>query len=329
MKLKSEKSEENKPKIIVVLGPTATGKSDLAVSVAKNIKKIGNKILNKKDGIGAEIISADSRQVYIGMDLGTGKITKKEMLGVHHHMLDICSPKKQFTVDHYQKMAEEKIKKILENNRIPIICGGTGFYIDALVSGMKFPNVPINKKLRVDLHKKSTEELFKILCKLDKNRADSIDKNNPVRLIRAIEIATALGKVPKMDSEKMNYIAENSKYDVLYIGLDWPDEILKEKIHTRITKRFKAGMLNEAKKLKADGLSYKKMRMFGLEYRWLADLLENKVNREEFISGLNTDTWHYVKKQRIWFKRNKNINWITPDKDGQKIAVSLVHKFLK
>ncbi|MDQ5971125.1 MAG: tRNA dimethylallyltransferase, partial [Patescibacteria group bacterium] len=174
--------QNNKPKIIVILGQTSTGKSDFAVQMAKEI--------------GGEIISADSRQVYKGLDLGTGKITKKEMRGIPHHLLDVANPKKTFTVSDYKKITEKKISEISKNSKVPILCGGTGFYIDAIVSGQIFPEVPPNKLLRKELENKSKEELFKILKKLDKNRAETIDKDNPVRLIRAIEIAEALGSVP-------------------------------------------------------------------------------------------------------------------------------------
>jgi len=163
---------KHKTKIIVILGQTFNGKSDFAVDIALKI-----------DG---EIISADSRQVYKGMDLGTGKITKHEMRGVPHYLLDVVSPKKVFSVSDYKKMADKKIKEVLSHGKVPIICGGTGFYIDAVVSGVALPEVPPNKELRKVLEDKSLEQLFKILFGLDRARAKTIDKNNKVRLIRAI-----------------------------------------------------------------------------------------------------------------------------------------------
>ncbi|MCX6747919.1 MAG: tRNA (adenosine(37)-N6)-dimethylallyltransferase MiaA, partial [Candidatus Nomurabacteria bacterium] len=180
-----------KPKVIVILGATSTGKSDLAVLLATTIFK-------KK----AEIISADSRQVYKGLDLGTGKITKKEMRGIPHHLLDVVNPKKTFTVTEFKKLADKKIKQILVRGNVPILCGGTGFYIDTVVNNVVFPEVPPNEELRKKLEQKNKEELFEILEKLDQQRAKDIkDKNelnNKVRLIRAIEIATSLGNVPKI-----------------------------------------------------------------------------------------------------------------------------------
>lgn len=283
----------NKPKIIVICGQTATGKSDFAVQIAKHI--------------GGEIISADSRQVYRGMDLGTGKITKREMKGIPHYLLDVVSPKKVFTVQDFKDKAEKAIKQISKNKKVPIICGGTGFYIDALLSGQILPDVKANPKLRKELEKKSKEELFNILKKLDSVRAENIDKDNPVRLIRAIEIATTLGKVPKLGVQPL------IPYDVLYIGLALPDEILKENIHTRLLSRIKKGMIHEVKKLhEEEKVSWKRLENFGLEYRYSARYLQNKITKPEFIEKLNTEIWHYAKRQKTWFKRNKNITWINP-----------------
>lgn len=277
-----------KPKIIVIVGPTASGKSDLAVKIAK-----------EKNG---EVISADSRQVYKGLDIGTGKITKKEMKGVPHHLLDVVSPKQTFTVALFKRKAEKAITDIISRGKIPIICGGTGFYIDALVFDMDIPEVPPNKVLREKLEKKSLEQLFKELQKLDPERAEEIDVKNKVRLVRAIEIAKTIGKTPK--------IKKSDKYDVEWIGIDWPDEILKERIHTRLIKRIKSGMIKEAQNLHEKGLSYKRMEALGLEYRYLARFLKNEITCEQMISELSTKIWQYAKRQRMWFKRNKDINWI-------------------
>ena len=196
-------------KVIVILGQTATGKSCLAVKIAKKIK--------------GEIISADSRQVYRGLDIGTGKITKKEMQGIPHYLLDVVSPKHKFSVAEYQKLAEEKIKEILAKDKTPIICGGTGFYVDAITKGTIFPKVPPSVKLRKKLEKKSTAELLKILKKIDKKRAETIDPKNKVRLVRAIEITKALGKIPKI-TEK------TPVYKFIKIGLYLPSDKLKKQI---------------------------------------------------------------------------------------------------
>ena len=179
------KKNVKKPWIIAILGKTATGKSDLAVLLAK-----------KWDG---EVISADSRQIYRGLDLGTGKITKREMKGIPHHLLDIADSKKQFSVSEYKNLADKTIGEIISRGKLPIICGGTGLYIDAVLKNIVVPEVPPNKKLRKELEKKTVPQLFVILKKLDSRRAKEIDANNPRRLIRAIEIATALGSIPLLE----------------------------------------------------------------------------------------------------------------------------------
>jgi tRNA dimethylallyltransferase len=285
----------SKPKVIVILGQTATGKSDLAVQIASKI-----------DG---EVISVDSRQVYKGLDLGTGKITKKEMQGVPHFLLGVANAKNKFTVSKYKDLADKKIKEILSRGKVPIICGGTGFYIDAVVNNIIFPDVPPNEKLRKILNKKSEIELFKILQKLDKVRAKDIkDKNeinNKVRLIRAIEIAKTLGKVPKIPTSK-------KEYDFIKIGLSLPADILKEKIEKRLLARIKMGMFKEIENLHKNGLSWKRMKELGLEYRYVAQYLQNKITKEEMLQKLNSEIYKYAKRQMTWFKRDSKINWFDP-----------------
>ena len=279
------------PKIIVILGQTATGKSDLAVKIAKKI-----------DG---EIISADSRQVYRGLNIGTGKITEKEMKNVPHHLLDVVSPKNKFTVIEYKKLAEEKIEEIIARGKTPIICGGTGFYIDTLTKGIVFPEVPPNIKLRKTLNKKSEIELLKMLKKLDARRAKSIDSKNKVRLIRAIEIAKALGSVPKITEE-------TPMYKFIKVGLHLPPDKLKRKIEKRVKKMFKAGLLEEIKKLKKAGVSDERLREFGFEYF--------KPTSEKVI----TQTLKYAKRQMTWFKRDKEIKWF----ENKYMALNFILKIL-
>ncbi len=289
-----------KSKIIVILGQTATGKSDFAVEVAKKIN--------------GEIISADSRQVYKGMNLGTGKITKREMKRIPHYLLDIVSPKNAtFSVSQYQKMAKKKIKEIIEKKKTPIICGGTGFYISSLTEGISFPEVSPNLELRNKLSKKTVLELFKILKEIDKERAKEIDKNNKVRLIRAIEIAKSLGKIPKLKKVE-------PEYNILKIGLTFPQNELKERIHTRLEKRIKKGMIEEIKKLHQNGVSWKKLESFGLEYRYVSYYLQGKMTKSEMIEKLYSAIWHFAKRQNTWFKRDKEIVWINPSKKREIIT---------
>jgi len=298
---------KKKNKLIIILGQTATGKSDFAVLAAKKI-----------DG---EIISADSRQIYKDMNLGTGKITKKEMLSVPHHLLDVAKPSKVFSVSDFQKLANKKIEEIENKKKIPIICGGTGFYIDSVINGNIFPEVKPNNKLRKELGKKRVEELFKILKKLDKRRSENIDKNNKVRLVRAIEIAKSLGKVPEINN--------SSKYQVLKIGLTMPQEILKERIKLRLISRIKKGMIKEIEDLhNKEKVSWKRLESFGLEYRYVAYFLQEKLSREEMIEQLNTAIWHFAKRQNTWFKRDNNTIWINPLKKSEKQkAIKKIKKF--
>lgn len=296
-------------KVVVILGQTSTGKSDYAVQIAKKIN--------------GEIISADSRQVYKGMNLGTGKITKKEMNKIQHHLLDVVSPKTIFSVNIFQRKASKKIKEIISNNKVPIVCGGTGFYIDSIVNNQNYPNVKPNIVLRKKLDKKNTEELFSILKKLDKDRANNIDSNNKIRLIRAIEIAKELGKVPKINTTK-------NELEFIKIGLELPQDILKEKIKSRLLARIKNGMIKEVKNLHKNGISWKRLNNLGLEYRYISLYLRNKITKEEMIEQLNIKIWHYAKRQKTWWKRDKNIIWIDPrNKKNKTMILKEITSFLK
>ena len=293
------------PKIIAVVGPTATGKSDLAVDIALTFN--------------GEIVSADSRQVYKGMDIGTGKITQSEMKGVPHYVLDVIDPKKVYDVELFKKDASVAINTILEQNKLPIIAGGTGFYIDALISGESFPNVPANQKLRKTLAKKSVDALMKEITRLDLRRAKTLDPYNKVRIIRAIEIARVLGSVPKIKRTK--------RYETLFIGLTLDTEKLREKIHTRLVKRIDAGMITEIQNLHKKGVTWKRLFELGLEYRHVALFLQKKLTNEEMLTQLENEIVHYAKRQMQWFKRNTDIKWFAPG-ENKKIAAE-VKKFLK
>lgn len=279
---------KNKSKLIVIVGQTATGKSDYAVKLAQYVN--------------GEIISADSRQIYKGLNIGSGKITKKEMQGIPHHMLDVANPKNVFSVSDYKKMSERIIDDILARGKTPILVGGTGFYIDAIVNGNIFPEVPPNKSLRKKLSSLSAIENFEVLKKIDPIRAESIDKNNNVRIIRAIEIADFLGKVPKIISKP--------KYEIEQIGLTMSEVKLRQKIHNRLLSRIKSGMIEEVDYLHSKGLSWKRMHDLGLEYRYVSLFLQNKLTKQEMLNQLESEIWQYAKRQKTWFKRGKKIKWI-------------------
>lgn len=276
-----------KPKIIVIVGPTASGKSDLAVEFALTHK--------------GEIISADSRQVYRGMNIGSGKIIKEEMKGVPHHMLDVADPKDRYSVSDFQRDAEIVLKDILNRNKLPIIVGGTFFYIDALVYGIEIPAVPPNEDLRKELEEKTLEELLMMLDEKDPDRGESVDRENKRRVIRALEIVSALGSVPTA-------IVKDSSYDVLWIGID-TDNNLHDRIEKRLYKRMDGGMVEEVQKLIESGLTYERLEELGLEYKYLSRYLKGEMTKEEMQSEIINKSWQYSRRQLTWLRGNKNINW--------------------
>ncbi|MBI3020311.1 MAG: tRNA (adenosine(37)-N6)-dimethylallyltransferase MiaA [Parcubacteria group bacterium] len=296
-------------KIIVIVGPTASGKSDLAVRLAKECN--------------GEVVSADSRQVYKGLDIGTGKITKREMAGIPHHLLDCVSPKRQFTVTEYAEKARAAISEIAARGKLPIVCGGTAFYIDALLGAVIPAPVPPNLKLREKLEKETTENLFKKIQKLDPARAEKIDAKNRRRLIRAIEIAvsrTHAEQTPLPERSSVRGTAQTAAgkpkrvlFDTLKIGMMTQKEELRERIQKRLAARMKKGMVAEARKLHDEGLSWRRMDALGLEYRFLTRYLQKKISKTEMLAQLETAIWRYAKRQMTWWKRDKEIKWMKPN----------------
>ena len=293
-----------KKKLIVILGPTASGKSELAIKLAKRFN--------------GEIISADSRQVYKGMDIGTGKVTKKEMKGIPHYLLDVASPKRRFTVVQYRKLALKAINKILKKVHVPFLCGGTGFYIQAVVDGIVIPKVPPDWKLRKELEKKTVKELFNQLKKLDLQRAKTIEPKNKRRLIRALEIFKKIGPVPILKKKPL-------PYPVLRIGIKKEKNELSLLIRRRFLKWLKRGLIKEVKNLKKSGLSWKKIEDFGIHYRVIARYLQNKINYEGMIEKSIIELQNYAKRQITWFKRDKRIHWVKNYNKAEKI----IKKFLE
>jgi tRNA dimethylallyltransferase len=295
-------------KIIVILGPTASGKSELAVRLAHKIN--------------SEIISADSRQVYKGLNIGTGKITRKEMRGIKHHCLDVASPKKIYTALDFKRCAEKAIEDIFSRGKTPIICGGTGFYIDVALGKIQPAGVPPNWKMRKKLEKKSSEELFKMLRKLNPKWAKNIDRHNPRRLIRAIEITKKLG------SPSTTTVVDNDNgCRFLQIGIKLPEKELKKRIEKRVRKMIKNGLINEVKKLRKQELSWKRLYELGFEYKYPALFLQGKISKSEMLKRMILENWHYAKRQMTWFKRDKKIIW-SNSSNLNKVNL-LVKKFLK
>ncbi|MCX6743194.1 MAG: tRNA (adenosine(37)-N6)-dimethylallyltransferase MiaA [Candidatus Parcubacteria bacterium] len=308
-------------KILVIVGPNSSGKTSLSIKLAKKFN--------------GEIISADSRQVYKGMNLGTGKVTKKEMQGIKHYLLDVASPKSRFSAGQFIKLGDKAIKQILAKGKLPIVCGGTGFYIDALLYGLPITVAP-DWKLRQHLEKLSASQLLNKLRRVDAKRAKDIDPQNKRRLIRALEIALKTGApVPpaltasqflsayKKQDERGRPPMRTLKFNVLKLGVKRDKNELRKRIHDRLLARLKQGMVKEVEKLHKHGVSWKKLDDFGLEYRFISRYLKGELSKEEMQIQLETAIWHYAKRQMTWFKRDKEIYW----KNNLKKIEKLVKKW--
>ena len=288
-----------KNKIIVILGPTSSGKTGLSIKLAKKFN--------------GEVVSADSRQVYKGMDIGTGKVTKKEMAGIPHYLLDVANPKTRFSVAQYQSLALKAIKDIQKKNKIPFLVGGTGFYIQSVADGIIIPEVKPDWKLRKRLEKMTNEQLFAKLKILDPRRAESIDRNNPRRLIRALEIVLR-SKRPVMP------LLKNTRFEVLFLGIKRDQRELKTLIGKRLLKRLNEGMMDEVKQLHKSGVSWTRLEELGLEYRYVAQYLQSKLKYDEMVIKLQKEIEHYAKRQMTWFKRDKKIKWVKNYQQALKIS---------
>ena len=288
-----------KPKLIVILGPTASGKTGLSIKLAKTLK--------------GEIVSADSRQIYKHLDLGTGKVTKKEMSGIPHYLLDIVLPSKKYSVGQYQKNAYKTINKIIKSKKIPFLVGGSAFYIYSIVDGWQFPQTKTDWKLRKELEKKSAQELLEILKKLDPKRAQTVEQENPRRLIRAIEIATQLGYVPELKHDP--------QYDCLLIGIKRDEQELKKLIKKRLLGRIDQGMVKEVQNLyRKKILTAKRANELGLEYKWIMKFILNEITSAQMIESLNSDIWRFSRHQMNWFVKDKRIHWVKNQQEAQKLV---------
>ncbi|GAI19398.1 unnamed protein product, partial [marine sediment metagenome] len=256
----------------------------------------------------------------------TGKITKKEMQGIPHYLLDVVSPKRRFTVVQYRKLVLKAINKTLKKGKLPILCGGTGFYIQAVIDGIIIPEVKPDYILRSSLDKLETEDLFKRLKKLDLKRARTIDKKNKRRLIRALEIVIKTEKpVPSLKKKPRG---ELHSYPVLMIGVKKEKKELEKLIEKRFLKWLRQGLLKEVKKLRKIGLSFKRIEEFGIHYRIAALYLQNKITYKKMIENSLKELKNYAKRQMTWFKRDKRIHWTPPTRHPYKYAEKLVKEFL-
>jgi len=299
-------SQSSKPKAIAIVGPTASGKTALSIALAKHFN--------------GEVVSADSRQVYRGLDIGAAKVTPEEMAGIPHHLIDVAEPNTVYTGADFKREGETALTDIITRGKLPIVAGGTFFYLELLKGTMQSAPVPPNPSLRAILEQKTPTELFAELSLKDPRRAETIDPENPRRLVRALEIIDAVGAVPETTISDL-------PYDWLTIGIDVPTDILNERIAQRIIERLKIGMIEEVESLHKNGLSWERLEDFGLEYRYVAYYLQNKLTKEEMVEQLTNKSRQFAKRQRVWLKRDQNINWLSFPVDTNK-AVELVDNFL-
>ncbi|MEK7619198.1 MAG: tRNA (adenosine(37)-N6)-dimethylallyltransferase MiaA [Patescibacteria group bacterium] len=301
---------EKKIPLIVIHGPTASGKSNLAIKLARKFN--------------GEIVSADSRQVYKGLDIGTGKVTKKEQRMVCHHLLDVAKPGTRFTVARFQKLADKAIKDIWSRGKLPFLVGGSPLYVKAVVEGYDIPVVRPDWKLRKNLEGKPLEKLLQRLKKLDSKTYSRIDKKNPRRVIRALEIIIRTGKpIAERTSQ--------SRYHALQLAIDVPREQLYERIDSRVDSRARLGMIREVERLIEGGVSKKWLMSLGLEYRFITNFLQEirgleaggkrfevKNCRIEMLQKLKYAIHDFARRQMIWYRKMPSIVWIKGISDAEK-----------
>jgi len=310
------KKELKKKKVVVILGPTASGKTTLGVFLANKFK--------------GEIISADSRQVYRGMDIGTGK-DLGEYGDTPYHLIDVVSPNTEFDLVKYKKLAKKAIDEIVERKKLPLVVGGTGFYIQTVVDDMKLSSVGPDKAFREEMEKLSVVELVEKLEKLKPEFAEKLnnsERNNKRRLIRYVEIARDNAS-DLFIGKKENKIAGDCEY--LILGITWTRAVIQDRIYKRLIVRLeKENMIDEVKRLHStDKVSWKRLESFGLEYKYIAKYLQKKMTYDEMVERLNIAIRQFAKKQMSWFQRwekqGTKIYWVSE----QKEAVELVKEFLK
>ena len=287
-----------KKPLIILTGPTAVGKTKASIGLAK--------------AIGGEIISADSMQVYKKMDIGSAKIRDDEMEGVNHYLIDVLDPAEEFNVVLFQKMAKQAMEEIYANGHIPIVVGGTGFYIQALLYNIDFTQENEDNHIRTELETIAKEQgadyLHQMLREIDARSAETIHANNVKRVVRAIEYYRQTGKPISEHNEKERQ--KESPYTFAYFVL--MDE--RQKLYDRNEKRFdvliEEGLLDEVKALYEEGYTRDMVSMQGLGYKEILDYLDGKMTLEEAIYVLKRDTRHFAKRQITWFKREKDVCWI-------------------
>lgn len=286
-----------KHKVVVICGPTASGKTSLSIELAKKI-----------DG---EIISCDSMQIYKDMNIGTAKVTKTEMQGIKHYLIDIISPEERYSVADYKKAAEKAIIEILEKGKTPIIVGGTGLYVDALIYGIEYPNIEFNEKYRKQLENRveteGLETLYEEAKKIDKQAVQKISSNDQKRILRILEIYHATGK--NKTQQEAESRKNEVKYDYKVFAINMDREILYNRINKRVDIMMENGLIDEVKQIKK---KYNKFptAMQGLGYKEVVEYLENKISKDEMVEKIKQESRRYAKRQLTWFRKNKENIWL-------------------
>lgn len=294
----------NLPKLIVIEGTNASGKSGLGVRLAKEF--------------GGEIVSADSRQVFKGFDLGSGKITQEEMQGVPHHLIDICSAGDFFSMHDFQRMAYEAIDGIIARGKIPFLVGGTGLYVASVTDGYIMSDRMPDLAYRDELEKLETPELYRML--LEKLPDIEVDAKNRNRVMRILE---------KLHDGDDHLPQHEPRYSCLKFGVTWPREILKQRIDERLDRRMKDGMVDEVRNLLAGGASAEFMYKLGLEYRFITQYITGEIESEaEMCQQLSLAIKRFAKRQMTWFRRDKEIIWLDMAGDPFAEAAGIIRNFL-
>ena len=299
-----------KKPLVVLTGPTAVGKTKLSIDLAK--------------ALGGEIISADSMQVYKHMDIGSAKITEKEMDGVPHHLIDVLSPFEEFHIVRFQEIAKKAVEDIYSRGRIPVFVGGTGFYIQAVTKDIDFTEGEEDKEYREELSRlaaeKGNEFLHEMLRNIDPKSAEEIHANNVKRVIRALEFYKENGFPISQHNEEQKQ--NETPYNLAYFVLNAPRELLYERIDRRVDEMMENGLMEEVQKLKDMGCRRDMTSMQGLGYKEILSFLEGEVPLEEAVRILKRDTRHFAKRQLTWFRRESDVIWVDKDKfsfDEEKI----------
>jgi tRNA dimethylallyltransferase len=294
--------------LIVIVGTTASGKSELGIRLALRL--------------GGEIVSADSRQVYRGLDIGSGKVTREERRAVPHHLLDVADARQRFTVAEYQRLAFAAIDAIWTRGRRPLLVGGSGLYVRAVVDNPAYPNVPPRPDLRAQLERTPLAQLVAQLEAVDPLTARRIDQKNPRRVVRALEVSLASGRPFSAQQDHAP-----ARVNALQLGLTWPRDDLRRRIRDRLQARLATGMLDETRELLAAGVPPERLLELGLEYRFLTRHLLGELSYAEMAAALEAAIAQFAKRQMTWFGRDPRIQWLEPERAVEQ-AEMLAVEFL-